>query len=439
MRHGVVLSRLVLIDILFLIVKWVVIIKGYILTTLALLLCACGGGSTETDLQEPVISLEAVGKQLYSDPLLSAGRTMSCATCHDLERGLADPRLDLGAMNSQVAAAVSLAADEVTMGDRNSPSNSYSTAIPDFASNAERRRFSSRQPPYQGAIGGQFWDGRAKDLEQQAASPILSHLEMQMPSKAEVRDRIAANTEYRESFKALFGEMVFDTDDTVFDGVIRSIAAFERSAEFATFDSKYDKSLIDDFTFSPSSKAALGRALFFSQQFSNCATCHQLRPTSNRRETFGSYEYHNIGVPKNDDIRRRNGLGENHIDLGLAANPLLTEAQREESRGKFKSVSLRNVAVTAPYMHNGIFKDLTTVMHFYMHRRAGQDGNSTRPLNPETGVEWNEAEVSDTISWTELRDGRNLNDDEIEALVCFMHALTDERFEHLLEDRGCFD
>ena len=412
--------------------------NSFIALVAAVMVSACGG-STKAAIEEPVISLEAVGKQLYFDRVLSAEQTMSCATCHDPELGFIDPRQDLAAMDQQIAAAVSLAADDVTLGDRNSPSNSYSVAIPNFQADTQRRRFSSRQPNYQGALGGQFWDGRAQDLEQQAASPILSHLEMQLPSKAEVRDRLAVDANYRQSFEVLFGETVFDDAELVFDGVIRAIAAFERGQEFATFDSKYDKTLTGDFRFQPSSLAALGQGLFFSPQFSSCATCHQLRPISSRRETFGSYEYHNIGVPKNDDVRQRNGLGDDHVDLGLATNPLLTEAQREESRGKFKSVSLRNVAVTAPYMHNGVFKDLTTVMHFYMHRRAGPNGASARPINPETGIEWRQPEVAETIAWTELADGDNLSDEEIEGLICFMHALTDERFEHLLEDRGCFD
>jgi len=118
------------------------------------------------------------------------------------------------------------------------------------------------------------------------------------------------------------------------------------------------------------SLAKAGKSLFFSQQFTNCATCHQLKPNGSARETFTSYEYHNIGVPTNVADRVMHGLDPDFKDEGLAANPAVTA---QGMQGKFKVPTLRNVAVTGPYMHNGVFKDLKTVIEFYDHFLAASD------------------------------------------------------------------
>ncbi|MEM6543906.1 MAG: methylamine utilization protein MauG, partial [Pseudomonadota bacterium] len=168
---------------------------------------------------------------------------------------------------------------------------------------------------------------------------------------------------------------------------------------------------------------------FFSQQFTNCATCHQLAPNGNRHETFTSYEYHNIGTPINEEARLAANLPLDELDPGLLANPQVDDPAQA---GKYKVPTLRNVAVTAPYMNNGVFRSLDTVLRFYDHFQAGSDNQT----NPETGAPWRESPFPDTVSTTELEDGRPLSDNDIEALVCFMRSLTDQRFEYLLPDDG---
>src|SRR5690606_35266890 len=99
-------------------------------------------------------------------------------------------------------------------------------------------------------------------------------------------------------------------------------------------------------------------------QFTNCNQCHQLKQLPEAKNaTFTIYTFKNIGVPVNKMLRDANGKGGAHIDLGLAENPLL--AGEASARGRFKVPTLRNVAITAPYMHNGVFKDLRTVVQFY--------------------------------------------------------------------------
>ena len=139
-------------------------------------------------------------------------------------------------------------------------------------------------------------------------------------------------------------------------------------------------------------------------------------------ETFTNYEYHNIGTPANNVLRAKNGVKE--IDKGLLANPSVSDVAQ---KGKHKVPTLRNVVVTAPYMHNGVFKDLKTVIEFY-----DKYNNKDRTINPETGKIWDEPEVKDTISLKELK-AKELNDRKVEALVAFMKLLTDKKYEHLLE------
>ena len=131
----------------------------------------------------------------------------------------------------------------------------------------------------------------------------------------------------------------------------------------------------------------------------------------------------NIGTPINHELRAKNGT--TSIDNGLLNNPAVTD---EKHKGKYKVPTLRNVAVTGPYMHNGVFKDLRTVVEFY-----DKYNNKDRKINPETGKPWQDPEVEETISLEELKANK-LIDRKVEALVAFMKLLTDKRYEHLLEE-----
>lgn len=389
------------------------------------MLGACGGESTPT----PTLKTNALlGEALFNDINLSLNRSQSCATCHNVNQAFTDPTKNA---DNQVAAA-SIGDNGVSIGDRNTPTAMYAAFIPNF-NKGTRARISSQQGDYNGWLGGQFWDGRALDLEQQAGAPLLNPIEMNMPSRAAVIDRILENSDYVDAFEYLHGNDVFDNTDRAYRLLTEAIAAFERTDSFAPFTSKYDKSLSGEYIFNPASKAAQGKALFFSQQFTNCATCHQLRAIGSANETFSGYEYHNIGVPENTSLRAKNGKTDGFIDTGLASsNALPANEDSELLKGKFRVPSLRNVAVTAPYMHNGVFTKLDTVIRFYDQHMT--DSNNT--INPETSVAWAAPEVADNISTVELEDGRKLSDSEVDALVCFLRTLTDEAYEALIPNDG---
>ncbi len=132
----------------------------------------------------------------------------------------------------------------------------------------------------------------------------------------------------------------------------------------------------------------------------------------------------------NTVLREANGLGSEHIDNGLLDNPLVSDTSQA---GKFKVPTLRNVAITAPYMHNGVFQDLKTVVLFY---NKFNTRSSSAQINPETGEIWGEPEVAENISFTELESVPALDDRRINALVSFMRLLTDSRYESLLESQN---
>jgi len=363
---------------------------------------------------EPFSTVEDLGAALFSDTNLSLNRTQACATCHTPDAGFSDPR-DNG-YGDPVSHAVSLGDDGRSIGDRNAPSAAYARFSPPFHRNEEGHY-----------VGGLFWDGRAADLEAQAGGPPLNPLEMGMPDKQAVLERLMENQDYVTAFRTFFGNTVLDDAESAYDAMTQSIAAFERTDLFAPFDSRYDRYLRGEATFT--TQEELGRTLFFSEQFTNCNQCHQLQPLPGARmETFTNYRFHNVGAPVNRAVRAANGSAANAADLGLLANSEVSEASEA---GKFKVPTLRNVAVTGPYMHNGIFTELRTVVSFY------NQYNSKDPaalINPETGKRWGETEFEQTLSLEELTHGPALDDKRIEALVAFLKTLTDARYEHLLEE-----
>jgi cytochrome c peroxidase len=125
-------------------------------------------------------------------------------------------------------------------------------------------------------------------------------------------------------------------------------------------------------------------------------------------------------------LRKLNGVDTKAKDLGLFLNPNVDDPKQ---KGKFKTPSLRNVAVTGPYMHNGVFKDLRTVIKFYNKYNSLTDAAQ---IKPETGQAWGAPEVDQNISLQELKTGPALKSKRIDALVAFLKTLTDKRYEHLL-------
>lgn len=381
-------------------------LKALGLASCALIFTACSNNAdvAKAQLQANLKVKEELGKALYFDKNLSKNRTQACATCHDPDAGFVDPR------ENGVAAAASLGDDGKSVGDRTAPTAAYAKFSPKFHYDAKKKVYK----------GGQFWDGREDSLAGQAGGPPTNPIEMGMPSKAATVERLLENPYYVETFKKVYGKDIFKSSDEAYAAMADSIEKFEMTKEFAPFDSKYDRYLRGEYDLTPLED--LGKAIFFSNNNNSCATCHVLKGEDREGETFTNYEYHNIGTPINTELRAVNGV--TAIDNGLLNNPAVTDPAQ---KGKYKVPTLRNVAVTAPYMHNGVFKELRTVVEFY-----DKYNHKNRVNNPETGLPWGEPEVKETIALEELKAKRQ-NDRKVDALVAFMKLLTDKRYEHLLE------
>lgn len=375
------------------------------LPLLAVSFAASTAGAADTN---PVpATREALGEALFFDVNLSEPRTQSCATCHDPQHGFADPR--------EGTHGASLGADGHSLGDRNAPTASYARFAPVFGIGKDRK-----------PVGGLFHDGRAATLKDQAGGPPLNPIEMGMPSKEAVRQRLRENPAYVQAFAVLYGPNTLDEAARAYDAMADSIAAFERTDVFSPFDSKYDRYLRGEYTMTP--EEDLGMTLFFSTQFTNCHQCHQLyKMPGTASEMFTNYEHHNIGVPVNGELRAVNGKGSRFVDHGTLDNPTVKDKAQD---GKYKTPTLRNVAVTGPYMHNGVFKELETVIRFYDHYN---NRSERAQINPETGKPWGSPEVAKTISTKELESGPALDTKRVKALVAFLKTLTDQRYEYLLQ------
>lgn len=385
----------------------------------SLVLAGCGGGnSTPQEVNSVKFdSKEKLGESLFFDKNLSLNRKTSCATCHDPEHGFVDARFSKSAVDQSVFihGAFSVGDDDISLGGRNAPTASYAKFTPAFG---------QEKGVYK---GGQFHDGRAATLKDQAMGPPLDGAEMMMPDKGSVIDRIEENPDYVDAFKALYSENIFDDIDASYEAIGEAIAKFEKTDEFAPFDSKYDRYLKGEYTFTTEEER--GYVLFFSNANTNCATCHTLNSASEaaKNELFTNFEYENIGTPRNfEAMDARAALGLQ--DANATFKGLGGTVNDPAHLGKTKVPTLRNIAVTGPYMNNGVFKDLKTVIEFYDHM-AGL-GHHT---NPETGKAWGDNDNNATMNHVVLRATKALSDAKIEGLEAFLKTLTDKRYEHLIK------
>ena len=359
--------------------------------------------------EKPVDSKESLGETLFNDRSLSKDGTQACVSCHDSQHAFIDSRLNKTSVDTSTPGAVSTGQDELALGDINTPSAAYAAFVPDFHFDETEALFK----------GGLFLNGRSDNLVEQAKQPFLNPVEMQT-TKEDVVAKV--KSKYAAILIDLYGEHIFDSTDTAYNAVADSIAAFERTSKFASFNSKFDKVLKGEMQFTEEEQ--LGLDVFEAEDKGNCAACHPV-PTLDSAKTdrlFTDFTYDNLGVPKNYLVRNLNGKGSDFIDNGLFDNPKVDDAGL---KGAFRVSSLRNIAVTGSYMHNGVFKKLITVVHFYNTRDVAG------ALNPETQLIWQPAEVDTTKNVDELGD-LGLTDTEANAIVAFLKTLTDERYQHLI-------
>lgn len=305
----------------------------------------------------------ALGQKLFFDGRLSADGTVACSTCHDPARAFTDGRPVSMGIKGQ-------------LGQRNSP-----TIL-----NAMYNDF-------------QFWDGRAKTLEEQAALPIQNPVEMGQPNLDAAVAKIAAVPEYDQAFRRVFGRPVNRTD------LVRAIASYERT-QFS-FDSPFDHFIAGDQN-AISDSAKRGWELFNTK--ARCNKCHALSDKKRDPTYFMDQDFHNIGI----GIIRHNVVAEackaeqelnsgNVIDVDRAAIQsdmsvlgrfLVTK--KEKDIASFKTPDLRNVLITAPYFHDGSQATLWDAMDHYNKGDGIKNPYLDEDMQP---LALTEAEIDDVVAF----------------------------------------
>jgi cytochrome c peroxidase len=358
--------------------------------------------------------MEQLGKALLFDTNLSTPEGQSCAACHAPEVGYTGPVAAINAAGAVYPGAVS-----VRFGNRKPPAVAYSGFGPLL-------HYSEDDGLWE---GGTFWDGRATGwtlgdpLAEQAQGPFLNPLEQNNPQAKTVVYKVR-DSSYANLFRQVWGADSLSGKiniDLAYEQIARSIAAYERSAEVNPFTSKYDYYLKGQATLSDAE--ARGLALFEGK--AKCSLCHLSQPgADDEPPLFTDYTFDNLGVPKNPDNpfysmgKKYNPDGKNWIDTGLGG--FLQKAGYpaevyEPEWGKQQVPTLRNVdkrpspGFVKAYGHNGYFKSLEEIVHFY----------NTRDVEP-----WPPAEVPGTVNTEELGN-LGLSTAEEADLVQFLKTLTD--------------
>ena len=311
----------------------------------------------------------SLGESLYFDKRLSADGTISCATCHDPATAFAD--------NRPLAVGI-----EDKIGTRNAPT------ILNAMFNQQL-----------------FWDGRTASLEEQAKQPLLNPREMGMPDYETLIARLSGIPEYRQGFQRVFG-----TEQITLDHLVKAIAAYERTQ--LTGDSPFDRFIVGASSALTESQKR-GWELFKGK--AKCIECHTFSAAA---PFFTDASFHNTGITTKETdfarlVREAETLQGSKMFGARGAN-LLAHAERFSELGRyvvtgqpkdigaFRTPTLRDVELTAPYMHNASEKTLLDVVKFY--NRGGRPNpyldRRIRPLN--------------------------LTEEETNQLVEFMRALTSD-------------
>jgi cytochrome c peroxidase len=344
--------------------------------------------------------LAFLGESIFYDANLSANGTQSCATCHAPEVGFSGPVSEINDGGAVYPGAI-----EDRFGNRKPPVSAYAGDSPNLHYDAAEGEW----------VGGMFWDGRATGeilgdpLAEQAQGPFLNPLEQAMADAGAVCVGVA-NSAYAQLFEEVWGAGSLNCVDDIdgsYERIARSIAAFERSPASSAYTSKFDLFWdnaqaagkdVSKIKFGTnrdpyrwqlyrglglSDTELQGLAVFNDPNRANCASCHSLAPGPAGYPLLTDFSYHNLGIPKNLENPfysmppEWNPEGENWVDYGLGGYLMsagYAPEVYESELGKFKVPTLRNVDLrpgqnfVKAYGHNGYFKSLSEIIHFYQCR-----------------------------------------------------------------------
>jgi cytochrome c peroxidase len=380
--------------------------------------------------------LEDLGKRLFFDKNLSLPAGQDCAACHGPTVGFTGPDERINKVAGVYEGAI-----KGRFGNRKPPPAAYAGDSPTLQRDEDGN-----------FVGGMFWDGRATGetlsdpLAEQALGPFMNPLEQNMPDKKTIILAVR-KSDYADLFERVWGPGSLDADKDV-DGTYvrigRAIAAYERSAEVNPFNSKFD-----DFWRAATAKGLkvesinesnaagfknLGladtelRGLVLFNTKGLCSKCHVLTAPNDKPPVFTDFTYDNLGIPGNpknpflEQEKKYNPDGKSWVDTGLGGaleSNAKYQAFAAANMGKHKVPTLRNVDLrpspgfVKAFMHNGSFKSLKDVVHFYNTR-------------DKAGVPWPPPEITANVNKAEMGN-LGLTDEEENAIVEFMKALSDRR------------
>jgi cytochrome c peroxidase len=407
----------------------------------AVLAITVGLAAAQTTLTDE----QQLGKSIFSDDHLSINQNEACAVCHGPDAGWTGPDPTINAHGAVYEGSI-----PGRFGNRKPPSAAYATQSPIL--------YQDKKGTW---IGGNFWDGRATGQKlgnpaaDQAQGPFLNPKEQGLPDSACVVYRVCnpvVPADYPVSFEAVWGtgacEIAWPTDveavcategttvalsdedrlksDMAYDRIALSIASYEGSPEVNAFTSKFDYSRMGMAKLTQQER--IGFALF--QGKGKCMRCH----VSNGQDPlFTDYTYDNLGVPRNPE-NPATVADPNYVDPGLGgylASAGYPETVVTAELGKMKVPTLRNVDLrpypefVKAYSHNGYFKSLEGIVHFY----------NTRDVLDTCPGDYTEAEALAADCWPAPEEPANVNTaelgdlgltpDEEAAIVAFLKTLSD--------------
>lgn len=328
-----------------------------------------------------------LGEKLFLDKRFSSTGTVACGSCHDPAKGFTDSPLK-----------TSEGINKLT-GTRNAP-----TVV--------NAAYFARQ----------FWDGRSPSLEDQARHPLINPVEMGLKNHEPVLKIVRTDPAYVQAFKAVFGK---SGDQITMKEVTQAIASFERT--IISGDSPFDRWYFGGDQKAMTAQQVRGFNLFVGQ--GRCVSCHVIEQT---QALFTDNRFHNIGVGINaiqKDVPRLAGeflrakAAGTDVDVAVLTDKKSSELGRFavtdqfDELGAFKTSTLRNIAITAPYMHDGSLKTLKDVVVHYNNGGVTKKGDR----------------VNDFLNGG-IRP-LDLNDQQVADLVAFMEALTSPQYANLAKAR----
>lgn len=321
-----------------------------------------------------------LGEKLFLDKRFSSTGSVSCSTCHDPNKAFTDSPLK-----------TSQGINKLT-GTRNAP-----TVV--------NAAYMSRQ----------FWDGRSPDLEDQAKHPFLNPVEMGLKDHEPILKIVRTDPTYAQAFKSVFGK---SGDQISIKEVTQAIASFERT--IVSGDSPFDRWYYGGDQRSLTPQQVRGFSVFVGQ--GRCVSCHVIEQT---QALFTDSRFHNIGVGINaisHDVPRLAGeflkskaTGKD-VDVAVLSDKKTSElgrfavTEQFDEMGAFKTPTLRNIAATAPYMHDGSLKTLKEVVVHYNNGGVTKKGDKVNEF------------LSGGIRPLEL------SDQQVSDLVAFLEALTSPEY-----------